>query len=162
MQLRLIRWFLRKFTVVIVVMHTIIDPVTIQGSVRVGWERSLHEGPIMRPSAALACAYYPIDHSRKCSTGDAGGNREGRRSAHREQKRRKIRQISFSINAFGPDLGISVGVFTLPEVVWNRNLGFSRPTATRPSLPIFHGEARKPGQHPSPHRSTTPLPCVGL
>ena len=62
---------------------------------------------------------------------------------------------------FGTDLGISVGVLTLPEVVWNRNLGFSRPTATRPSLPIFHGEAGKPGKHPSPHRSTSPLPCVG-
>ena len=69
--------------------------------------------------------------------------------------------LSLSISAFGSDLGISVGVLTLPEVVWNRNLGFSRPTATRPSLPIFHGEAGKPGKHPSPHRSTSPLPCVG-
>ena len=66
----------------------------------------------------------------------------------------------FLYGYYGPDLGISVGVLTLPEVVWNRNLGFSRPTATRPSLSIFHGEAGRPGKHPSPHRSTSPLPCV--
>ena len=27
-------------------------------------------------------------------------------------------------SCLGPDLGISVGGLTLPEVVWNRNLGF--------------------------------------
>ena len=46
--------------------------------------------------------------------------------------------LSFSLslyNCFGPDLGISVGVLTLPEVVWNRNLGFSSSGPLRPAPP---------------------------
>ena len=69
--------------------------------------------------------------------------------------------LCLSLRTFGPDLGISVGALTLPRGGLGSQPGVFKAHCDPLLPPIFHGEAGKPGKHPSPHRSTSPLPCVG-
>ena len=69
-------------------------------------------------------------------------------------------------SCLGPDLGISVGGLTLPEVVWNRNLGVFKSHCDPPLPPDFSWRGRKTWEFPKPHRSTSPLPkasqCISV